>query len=173
MAITFQDYQEYLKRRLSYAERMTDAVLSHDDRLDFTNYLLIKVLEALGSPLVRPDVEVVVSQPGSPITNVTSSAPKNRSTFVTRQKNITTAGTAERLTSSNMYLPDDVPLIIVAKPANTGYIYIGFDQASAEGTSRFDGLSAGLAISLRISNAYDVWINSSVDGEGVSFLFER
>lgn len=88
------------------------------------------------------------------------------------QKNVTTAGTAVQLPSVSV--PNGFQLTIIAKTGNTGYIYLGKSKALAESaTDRFDGLSAGLAVSLKITNANLVWVNSSVNGEGVSYLVEQ
>ncbi len=96
----------------------------------------------------------------------------NRSSFTTGQKNVTIAGTAEQLPS--VIIPDGFQLTIIAKPANTGTIYFGNSKANAESaTNRFDGLSAGLAVSLKVTNANLVWVNASVNGEGISYIVEQ
>lgn len=104
-----------------------------------------------------------------------SSTPRipNRSSFLTGQKDVTVAGTAEQLTATSIPILDGYLLTIVAKPGNNGIIYYGNSKANAEGGDKFDGLDAGLADSLRVSNVNLVWVNSSVSGDGVSWRVEQ
>ena len=142
-------------------------------RIDYTNTLLIKLIEIWGgTPPTRPewldDLITAINRLSSAIVGV---AP-NRESFVTGQRDVTTAGVAEQLTTSSIPVPDGFGLTVVAKPDNTGYIYIGRSKGDTEGTSKFDGLSAGLAVSLKIKNVNLVWVNSSVSGDGVSYAVE-
>jgi len=96
----------------------------------------------------------------------------NRTSITTGQRDVPAAGTAEQLPS--VTIPEGFQLTIIAKPANTGTIYFGNSKANAESaTARFDGLSAGLAVSLEITNANLVWVNASVNGEGISYIVEQ
>lgn len=95
----------------------------------------------------------------------------NRSSFTHGQKDVAAAGTAEQLPSCSV--PDDCQVTVIAKPGNTGIIYLGKSKEAAEGPDRFDGLSAGLAHSMRITNANLVWVDASVGGEGVSYIVEQ
>lgn len=96
----------------------------------------------------------------------------NKPALTTGQKDVTTAGTAVQL--PDVTVPDGCQLTIIAKPGNTGYIYFGNSKANAESsTNRFDSLSAGLAVSLKVTNANLVWIDASVSGEGVSWIVEQ
>lgn len=77
--------------------------------------------------------------------------------------NVTTAGTAVQLPS--------IPcrkIMIIAKRANTGYIYVGGSNV----TSSVYGADLGSrdSIVLEVSNANLLYINSSVSGEGVSYI---
>lgn len=94
--------------------------------------------------------------------------------FTHGQLDVTAAGTAEQLSSSSIVVPVGCQLTIIAKPGNIGTIYLGKSKDDAEDTSaRFDGLSAGLAVSLKITNANLIWVDASVDGEGVSYIVEQ
>lgn len=94
-------------------------------------------------------------------------------TWVSGQLDVTSDGTAEQL-ASDVAVPVGCQLTIIAKPGNTGTIYLGNSKANAESTSvRFDGLSAGLAVSLKVNNANLVWVDASVAGEGVSYIVEQ
>lgn len=95
----------------------------------------------------------------------------NKSSFTHGQKDVAVAGTAVQLPSHPV--PDDCQVTVIAKPGNTGTIYLGNSKAKAEGSDRFDGLSAGLAVSLKITNANLVWVDAAVGGEGVSYIVEQ
>jgi hypothetical protein len=76
---------------------------------------------------------------------------------------VTTAGTAVQF--------PNIPcrkLLIIARRANTGYIYIGGSTvtSSAYGAE----LLSRDSIQLEVSNANLIYINSTVNGEGVSYI---
>lgn len=96
----------------------------------------------------------------------------NKSAWTHGQLDITTAGIAEQL--PDVTVPDGFYVTIIAKPGNTGTIYLGKTKADCEDTSsRFDGLAAGLAHALRVTNVNLVWVDASVSGEGVSWSVEQ
>lgn len=96
----------------------------------------------------------------------------NKPTFATGQKDVETAGEPEQL--DELAIPIGFKLTIIAKTGNTGVIYLGKDKGDVANTRRrFDGLEAGLAVSLRVQNASAVWVDVSVDGEGVSWIVEQ
>lgn len=80
------------------------------------------------------------------------------------QKNITTAGTDEVLASSTSILS----VTIKARSTNTGFIYVG-----VEGVSSTTGyiLSASETVTADVDNLADVWLDASVNGEGVSYIY--
>ena len=91
----------------------------------------------------------------------------------TGQLDVTAAGTAEQLSSTSIPVPLGCQLTIIAKPGNTGTIYLGNSKANCESSStRFDGLAAGLAVSLKVNDVNLVWVDASVNGEGVSYCIE-
>lgn len=101
----------------------------------------------------------------------------NKPTFVTGQKDVLTAGEPEQL--DDLAIPDGFAVTIIAKTANIGYIYWGRTASDCANTKRRgDGLSAGLAISLKIKNLSQVFVDASVQGtaaapEGVSWTVEQ
>lgn len=96
----------------------------------------------------------------------------NLPTFQTGQKDVTTAGEPEQL--DDWPIPDGFKLTVIARTGNTGYIYLGKSKGEcANNKQRFDGLEAGVAHSLRVQNANAVWVDASVDGEGVSWIVEQ
>lgn len=78
-------------------------------------------------------------------------------------QNVTTAGTAVQL--------PNIPcrkVMIIAKRANTGYIYIGGSNVTS--TVYGADLGARDSMVIEVSNANLLYINSSVNGEGVSYF---
>jgi hypothetical protein len=84
----------------------------------------------------------------------------------TFQKNVTTHGTPVQLTAQTV--DPDQTVLVKAKAGNTGSITVGYTSASAlnSGTGWFK-LAAGQAIELKVTDTSKIWIDSTVDGEGV------
>lgn len=83
---------------------------------------------------------------------------------VTLQKATVTAGTPVQLTTNTRKLSSGVK--IRAKTGNTGFIYVGFSNAvsSSNGYQLAAGEESGF---IAVRTADGIWINSSVDAEGV------
>jgi hypothetical protein len=82
--------------------------------------------------------------------------------LVAGQKTVTTAGTQVALASSQAVKG----VTIKALHANTGMIYVGGSDVDSGDFV----LDAGEQIFLEIDNLATVWIDSGVNGEGVSFI---
>jgi len=96
----------------------------------------------------------------------------NKATFATGQKDVPTAGEPEQL--DDLAIADGFKLTVIARTGNTGYIYFGKSKEEcANNKRRFDGLIAGLAHSFAVKNASAVWVDASVDNEGVSWIVEQ
>ena len=86
------------------------------------------------------------------------------------QRDVTAAGTAERVTDQ------DTPMgamMVKAKRANTGYIYVGFDDDGQLSSSNGVELEAKDSIMIPLDNANKVWLDSSVNGEGTEIIIYR
>jgi len=85
----------------------------------------------------------------------------------TFQKNVTTSGTPVQLNDVAVY-EEYQTVLVKAKAANTGTICVGYSSATAlnSNTDHFK-LSAGQSIELRVTNTKQIWIDSTVNGEGV------
>jgi hypothetical protein len=88
------------------------------------------------------------------------------STATNGRKTVTTAGTPVQLTTNAQKLSTGV--FVRALSANTGKIYVGFGNTVSASTG-FE-LSAGETLPIEINHADGVWIDASVNGEGVCFL---
>jgi len=80
------------------------------------------------------------------------------------QKTVTTAGTEVALASSQAILSG---VRIKALAANTGIIYVGANPVTS--TTGF-ALAAGEEVFVEVANLATVFIDSSVNGEGVSYI---
>lgn len=98
----------------------------------------------------------------------------NKSSWTHGHATVASAGTAVQLSTESVPVPDGCWLTVIAKPGNgTGIIYLGDSKEDAEAASKFDGLEAGLAASLKVNDANLVWVNSDSDGIGVSYYVEQ
>lgn len=86
-------------------------------------------------------------------------------------KNVTTAGTRVQLTTTTGTYCHWV--VVTARPANTGKIVVGGAAVVATAGSEVGApiLSAGDSCGLEINDLSKVWIDSTVNGEGVSFTY--
>lgn len=86
------------------------------------------------------------------------------------QKVVTTSGTPVQLPSQTV--DPDQTAVIKAKSANTGTICVGYSSVTAlnSNASHFK-LAANEGIELNVmTNLNEVWIDSTVNGEGVEIL---
>jgi hypothetical protein len=84
------------------------------------------------------------------------------------RKTVTTGGTAEALASSTSIKS----VVITAETDNTGVIVVGGSTVvAALGTRRGTPLSAGESLSLEIDNLADVYLDTTVNGDGVTYTY--
>ena len=96
----------------------------------------------------------------------------NKSALVIGQVIVPVAGTPVQL--PDIAIPDGFKVIILADPGNAGFIYLGTSAPQAgDATSYFDRLDAGDSIALQITTLELIWINASVNGEGISYIVEQ
>lgn len=90
--------------------------------------------------------------------------------LVDGRRTVTTAGTAVQLSGTSTAIKR---VTIAAETDNTNYIVVGASTVvAALATRRGIPLGPGDTITLRVDNLTDVWLNSLVDGEGVTFTAE-
>lgn len=86
----------------------------------------------------------------------------------TYQRTVTTSGTPVQL--ANQTVDPDQVVLIKAKTANTGTISVGYDSTSAaNGSSAHFKLRAGESMVVSVRNTNMLWIDSTVNGEGVEY----
>lgn len=83
------------------------------------------------------------------------------------------AGSTIKITATK-YIPDGIAITVKAKNANTGLIYIADSSAKALNTSGGGfSLDNNESVGLQISSTDELWLDATVDGEGVEVLFEK
>lgn len=82
---------------------------------------------------------------------------------VANVQNVTTAGTRVQLSAVACR-----EITIIAKRANTGYIYVG--SATVSSTVYGAELEAKDSITIPVSNTNEIYIDASVSGEGISYV---
>lgn len=80
-------------------------------------------------------------------------------------KTVTTAGTRVQLSSSSVPVSNWIQ--ITAKPGNTGHIYVG--SVAVSSTVYMYDLSPGDTCKVPVNNMNIPYLDSSVNGEGVSY----
>jgi len=106
----------------------------------------------------------VYDENGDQITNFGGSG---NSSFGDGNKTVTTAGTSVQLSSSSVPAKK---ITIQAKSANTGSIYVGSSTVSA--TRGIELLPTG-TITLSVNNLNLIYIDASVSGEGITYIYEN
>jgi len=101
----------------------------------------------------------VVGSEGFPV------AVAGAASLVNGAKDITTAGTAEALASSQAVRS----VVVRAKTANTGVVYVGDSSVSA--ANGFP-LAADEAITLNVNDLAAVYLDVATSGEGVTYIAE-
>lgn len=91
-----------------------------------------------------------------------SFTPTSLTTVLSNKKLVTTAGTRAQLPSNAI-----ASITIKALATNTGLIYVGGSNVSSANGLQ---LAAGDAVSFDMSNTNAVYLDSSVNGEGVTWL---
>lgn len=86
------------------------------------------------------------------------------------RKIVTAAATRERLVATGTWCHK---VAITALSTNTGVIVVGGATViAAAGTRRGTPLLAGETIEYQVKDLYQVWLDATVNGEGVSFSYE-
>lgn len=85
------------------------------------------------------------------------------------RKTVASGGTAERLSSTATRCRS---LVITAETDNTGVITFGGSTVVASlATRRGTPLSAGQSASIDVSTLSEVWLDTTVNGDGVTFTY--
>ena len=117
---------------------------------------------AAKSTLIAADTTIIATKAVEIATNTSGIASINDG-----RKTVTTAGSAEALASSTTVRY----VVVSAEVDNTGVIVVGGTAVVATlATRRGYPLNAGEGIGIPIDNLADVYIDSTVNGDGVTFM---
>lgn len=94
----------------------------------------------------------------------------NRSSFAVGTKHVAAAGTGEVMPT--VAVPNGFKVTIKAKHTNTGLVYIADTKLKSETVNARFILRANESLSLKVTNLNKLWVNSSVNAEGVEYLVE-
>lgn len=95
---------------------------------------------------------------------------KNQPAFAAGKKTVTTAGTAEQL--SSQAVPDGFEVVIKALAGNATNVHVAKSKTDAETDADAYELAAGETIGLKVQNTDDIWVDVNTSGEGVTFAVE-
>lgn len=152
-----EEYKAYLKENINLTERMTQVFSGLDERIDYTNILLTKLIELQGG-----------TPPDGPILG----GVKNPENFRVGVVRISAPGTAQNL--EDVSVPHKYHVVIKAFRANLGSAYVGTTKADAEGHADTSyPLWANEAIELEVDNLQVIWVDADNDGEGVVWIVEQ
>ena len=176
------EYEAYLKANLNWFEHLGDVFSGLDERVDYTNTLLTKLIELQGGvvpevPTWATDLVNVISSLNTAIAQlaavlgVTPVTLKNPEFIKAQQKLVLTAGTAVQMPS--VLVPYDKEVVIRALRTNTGIIYVAPSKSDAEGHTSSYSLAPGEVVGYKIQNLNQIWVDASVSGEGVVWTVEQ
>jgi hypothetical protein len=96
----------------------------------------------------------------------------NKSALTQSDQDCAAAGTADQFTAG--VIPNGITLLLKAKTTNTDKVFIGKSEDIAEGKEALGAypLAPGEVYTLKISNLDLLWIDSVVNGEGVTITYE-
>lgn len=154
-----RDPRKAIAVQLSNGEKFYDAIFSLASN---TGKAVFKKLNGVhDDALIDDDRHLQVDVVGfSPTITTSESIP---TTFSSAQQNVTMAGTRVQLSTNTC-----VAVTVKAKSTNTGLIYVG--DVSVTSSNGFI-LSAGESVSFAITNTNKVYIDSSINGEGISYSY--
>jgi len=91
--------------------------------------------------------------------------------WASTQKSVVTPGAAVQCPS--LEAPAGMGIVFLAKPGNTGEIYLGNSKANAENAAVRVELGASNAVILKVSNANLVWVDAETANEGICIFVEQ
>lgn len=95
----------------------------------------------------------------------------NLSSFTSPQVTVATSGTPVQVGANP--IPDGVSITIKADDRNGGIITVGNSSANAlnSGSNNFR-LAAGSSVTLMVTNANAIWVDSTVSGDRANVIYE-
>jgi len=96
---------------------------------------------------------------------------ENPEEIAVRTLTVTTAGTPRQF--PDVPIPNGCEAVIEAPTTNKGVMYVANSPVEATDTTLSYALSAGKSIGYKIKNLKQLWLNSTQNGEGITWTVER
>ncbi len=96
---------------------------------------------------------------------------ENPEMIAAQKQLVPSAGTAIQLPI--VLIPYDKKVVIRALPANTGTIYVGNSKSDAEDTTKSFPLGNDDSVKYKIRELSQLWVNSTVNNEGIIWTVEQ
>ena len=168
-------YEAYLSSKLNIVERGTAKISGLDERIDFTNLMLLKIFVALSSTyenntpqwaqeLLTAINGLTTSLGGSPTST-------NANSIITHRTKVNIPGQAIQL--PNVPVPNGYSIAIKSPTDNTDYVYIGGTKSDAEDHNSAYILSPGEVISYQVANGNAIWVDVEIADECVNWTVEQ
>ena len=142
-----QDTISFRRETLTWRKESQEHRLAIVNSLDIMINRLVTGLSNLGLPIENPE------------------------SITTQQKLVSTAGIAVQF--SPVKIPYDCEVVILALSTNTGTNYVGNSKLNAEDHTISFPLLAGESIEYKIRNLSLLWVDASVNGEGIMWTVEQ
>ena len=178
-----EEYISYLQGKLNIAETLLDKSSGLDERIDYTNILLTRLLEnqgfsPTGSPVWITDLKAstdalaaTVKALQAKLQSVPGLTLKNPKMIATKRTLVPVAGTATQL--PNFVVPFDRYLTIKALGGNTDEVFIGNSKTESEDESFRYPMEPGEILQYKIRNTAQLWLDAAVSGEGIVWTVEQ
>ena len=138
------------------------------DVLSVQGVASMTALKVDGSAVTQPVSGTIAVSGTSPVSAASLPLPTGTATIGDGRQTVTTAGTAVQFASQACK-----QVTFTALSTNTGVVAIGASTVlAAAGTRRGVPLNSGDSVTLDLSNVNLAFVDSTVNGEGVSFLWE-
>ena len=148
-----------LDARFTHLENLINKVVTSDERVQMITLLSLEILKTLTK------LSNSVDELNKFLIKV------NPAVITSQQKLVLVAGTAVQLPPVD--IPYDQSVVIRALTSNTGTVRVGNSKVEAEGGTLGFPLLAGESISYKIRQLSQLWIDATVDGEGIIWTVEQ
>lgn len=98
---------------------------------------------------------------------------RNLGSGYTGTKNVSVAGTAEKLSATSKPIPHGYTLVIKARSDNVNKVFLAFSQSDAQTHANSFELTSGENVSLQVRDIDLIWLDAASAGDGVTFVVEK
>jgi len=181
--MTTDQYNIYLRGRVDSLESALSAFAGIDERVDYTNKLLLRLLDVFGAaPDGAATWQKQIVESASSLSNIVGRLQlevhdiqkltlENPQLISTKRVLTKVANTAIKFPYH--LVPFGRELVVKSLGSNTQLIYIGNSQVETEDPTLAYQMDPGEVIELKIRDTGQLWLSTIVAGEGVAFIVEQ